>query len=169
MTKELSTEQKEKRNARNKAWREKNKAYLKEYSKKPETLAKKNERSKKYNKEHRNERNEYNKEYMRSLKLEKKREYAQRHTKQRRIRLDRYRMETFNAYGGAKCQCCGETALDFLTIDHIKGGGRKHRKEIGTDLVGWLRKNNYPEGFRVLCMNCNFAIRYGKTCPHKRR
>ena len=28
------------------------------------------------------------------------------------------------------------------------------------------RKNNYPEGFQVLCSNCNFAKgKYG-SCPH---
>ena len=68
------------------------------------------------------------------------------------------------------CQCCKEIAIEFLTIDHIRGGGRKHTREKGVgggySLYRWLIKNNYPEGFRVLCMNCNFA--YGKYgyCPH---
>lgn len=76
--------------------------------------------------------------------------------------------KTLNAYGGCICSCCGETKLPFLTIDHINGGGNKHRREIGTDLYRWLRINNFPPGFRVLCMNCNFATRYGKSCPHEK-
>lgn len=72
-------------------------------------------------------------------------------------------------YGGdpPKCSCCGEDKKGFLTIDHINGGGRVHKKEIGGNLYGWLKINNYPEGFRVLCMNCNFAIGAYGSCPHK--
>ena len=71
------------------------------------------------------------------------------------------------AYGGAICACCGETEHAFLTIDHVGGGGRQHRAEIRTSLYRWLRLNNYPSGFRVLCMNCNFATRFGRPCPHE--
>lgn len=66
------------------------------------------------------------------------------------------------------CKCCNEKILDFLTIDHINGGGRRHKKQIKTDLYVWLIRNNFPEGFQVLCMNCNWG-KYvnGGICPHK--
>lgn len=70
------------------------------------------------------------------------------------------RKEIITHYGG-KCACCGQSIKEFLSIDHINGGGNAHRREIkasGINLYRWLRKNNYPEGFRVLCMNCNWAI-----------
>lgn len=55
------------------------------------------------------------------------------------------------------CAECGYDDVRALSIDHINGGGNKHRKEIGTgDLYSWLKRNNFPEGFRVLCMNCQF-------------
>lgn len=77
----------------------------------------------------------------------------------------------FNKYGGARCQCCGETHLDFLTIDHINGNGKKHRESLGGgghSVYRWLKKNNYPPGFRVLCFNCNFGMHVNKgICPHK--
>ncbi len=68
------------------------------------------------------------------------------------------------------CQCpggCDVTFMEFLSIDHIDGGGRQHRLEIkGGNIYRWLRKNNYPKGYRVLCMNCNFSFgKYGR-CPH---
>lgn len=73
-------------------------------------------------------------------------------------------------YSGSKipfCKCCGETVLNFLTFDHIGGGGGEHKRTEKFWSIGlWLRLNGYPEGFRVLCMNCNFSIgKYG-FCPH---
>lgn len=71
-------------------------------------------------------------------------------------------------YGG-KCLCCGESELVFLAIDHIDGGGNKHRNcgEIKiTNIAMWLIKNNFPKGFRVLCHNCNMAMGLYGRCPH---
>jgi len=69
--------------------------------------------------------------------------------------------EAIQHYGG-ECACCHETALEFLAIDHVKGNGNKHRKEIGLDggvgFYKWLKRNNWPEGFRAMCHNCNMAI-----------
>jgi hypothetical protein len=86
--------------------------------------------------------------------------------------------QVMDAYGGS-CACCGETELVFLTIDHVNDDGAEHRRQIaaekGTDwLQGgretyrWLRDNGFPEGFQVLCANCNCG-RYwnGGICPHK--
>ena len=83
------------------------------------------------------------------------------------------RLDILNYYSNNKlvCACCGEAIYEFLTIDHINGGGNKHRKEIGSSrkLYRWLKIHGYPEGFRVLCMNCNFATRYRKPCPHTKK
>lgn len=78
------------------------------------------------------------------------------------------RLEALVHYSGdpPSCACCGETLLEFLAIDHIAGGGRQHMKKIGHRLVRWLRREGYPEGFRVLCHNCNFAIGHYGYCPH---
>lgn len=47
-----------------------------------------------------------------------------------------------------------------LSIDHIEGGGNKHLKAIGTQAIyPWLIKNNFPEGYQVLCMCCQFIKR----------
>ncbi len=80
------------------------------------------------------------------------------------------KIAAFNAYGGCRCVCCGEESVVFLTIDHIKGGGNKHRREVlggkgGFVMYQWLKLNNYPAGYRVLCFNCNFAEAHG-GCPH---
>jgi len=78
------------------------------------------------------------------------------------------RHEVLNAYGGL-CECCGESHVEFLGVDHIDGGGRKHLAELGGSayFYGWLKKNGFPPGYRILCHNCNFSIgKYG-YCPHK--
>jgi hypothetical protein len=79
----------------------------------------------------------------------------------------------FAHYGGFVCACCGETERSFLCLDHIDGGGNKHRREIGGSekMYGWLRRNNYPPGLlQVLCYNCNQGKRLnGNVCPHKTR
>ena len=41
-----------------------------------------------------------------------------------------------------------------LTIDHLNGGGTQHKREVNNNLYGWLKRNEFPEGFQVLCMNC---------------
>lgn len=85
------------------------------------------------------------------------------------------RVETLLAYGGC-CACCGEDKYEFLAIDHKNNNGSEHRKSIGGTLSNprsggatyrWLRINNYPEGFQVLCHNCNFAKGHYGYCPHQ--
>ena len=79
------------------------------------------------------------------------------------------RQEVFNAYGGPICNCCGETIDRFLTLDHVNNDGKEHRKKVGdTSVMRWLKKNNFPPGFQVLCFNCNFGKYLNNgNCPHK--
>ena len=51
------------------------------------------------------------------------------------------------------------TDIRALSIDHINGGGTKHREVIGSGFYHWLIKNNYPSDYQVLCMNCQFIKR----------
>lgn len=77
------------------------------------------------------------------------------------------KLDALNAYGGA-CACCGETRCEFLCIDHINGGGRQHREAVsgGWPFYLWLRRQNYPKEYRVLCWNCNAAYGLFGYCPH---
>jgi hypothetical protein len=63
------------------------------------------------------------------------------------------------------------TEPKFLSLDHIENNGSVHRKEIknrGSGIFKWLRDNDYPAGFQVLCMNCNHGkAQNGGVCPHK--
>lgn len=69
------------------------------------------------------------------------------------------------------CSCCNENHYEFLTIDHINGGGVQHRKELkaqktSQDIYRYLIKNNFPDGYRVLCYNCNCCLGHYGYCPH---
>lgn len=92
-----------------------------------------------------------------------------RHNARGTQRWKEVRVEVLNHYGGV-CACCGEGHYEFLSIDHVNGGGRQHRKAIGKSTVyEWLIKNSYPLGFRVLCHNCNQSIGLYGDCPHSRK
>lgn len=90
-------------------------------------------------------------------------------------RYQEIKTEVFNAYGGPKCACCGETIVHFLSMDHVENNGAAHRKETGfrktwASIFLWLKKHGFPPGFQVLCMNCNFGkARNGGICPHKQK
>lgn len=81
------------------------------------------------------------------------------------------RDEVFEAYGGYKCRCCGETHKEFLQIDHINNDGAEHRRSISNKgTIGvyyWLKKHKFPPGFQVLCANCNYAKAHYGYCPHR--
>lgn len=71
------------------------------------------------------------------------------------------------------CACCGETRIEFLSIDHINGGGNAERKQ--KKVTGWTRilmfdRAGWPdelkEKYRILCHNCNQAYGIFGYCPH---
>lgn len=69
------------------------------------------------------------------------------------------------------CSCCGERDFGFLTIDHMYGGGNKHRKERNNqEIYKWLILHNFPTGYQVQCYNCNLGrARNGGVCPHEEK
>ncbi len=96
--------------------------------------------------------------------------YKKHRARQRRLET---KMEAFKMYGGPKCACCGETCFLFLVIDHILNDGSDHRKEMKAQGYGpsgiyrWLRDNDYPSGFQVLCASCNLGKQLNDgVCPH---
>lgn len=144
------------------------------------------------------QRNEYQRKW-RLRNIERVREYAKQHRKrhltvvrgrylswlnknqQKRLETNKrrwatIRAEMIQAYGGY-CQCCGETTPEFLTLDHINGGGTVHRKQFKNDywkMFRELSRLGWPKDkYRLLCMNCNHAMgrrnNPDKLCPHERQ
>jgi hypothetical protein len=80
------------------------------------------------------------------------------------------KLEVIAAYGG-KCTCCGEATPEFLGIDHIYGGGRKHRAVLrGHRFYYWLKQQGFPKDeYQLHCHNCNMAKGFFGVCPHRQR
>jgi hypothetical protein len=88
---------------------------------------------------------------------------------EKRIR-DKVRLIVLEHYGGKppKCACCREKTIEFLSLDHINGGGRKERRQYGSKLCYSLIRRKFPKGYQILCHNCNQAKGYYGKCPHKK-
>lgn len=131
------------------------------------------------------------KEYNREYYLKNKEKFKKKGLKWKKINSDKYKelvrqwtelnkerskqnrknrmISVINFYsnGDMNCACCGEDELTFLTIDHINNNGAEHRRNIKKNLYDWLIQNDYPEGFQILCFNCNCGkYRNGGKCPH---
>lgn len=71
---------------------------------------------------------------------------------------------------GSKCSCCGESDQRFLTLDHVRNDGNKHREEFNCQqIMRQARKEGYPtDKYQVLCFNCNCGkSANGGICPHR--
>jgi len=170
---------------------EKSKVHRLEYSKRPEV----NERKRQYDKEYglrpgvKERKRQYDKEYgIRPGVKERKRQYSKEYVlrpgvKERIKKLakderEKVKYAVLSHYSKKLsnsdipcCNCCGEhDFLIFLTIDHITNRkNATHKKRlVGQDMYRYLRRNGYPLGYQVLCVNCNSAKSDSGICPHKR-
>ena len=107
--------------------------------------------------------------YRKSEKHRKKRyteAYRQKDRLKQKLKSRRVKTEVIAHYshGEMKCAKCPYCNIKALTIDHIDNDGAEHRRELQQEGVHnfylWLRRNNYPEGFQVLCMNCQWEKRW---------
>lgn len=81
----------------------------------------------------------------------------------RKIACHKLKEEVLTYYGSGKLACikCGFSDIRALSIDHLNGNGAKHRKEVaseggGSNFYAWLKKQDFPEGYQTLCMNCQW-------------
>ena len=113
-------------------------------------------------------RNEYNHEYYIYNKdeiVKQQNEYKQTENGREAVKKanKNYRLKLLNkaleyySNGKVVCNCCGETNLEFLSLD-------------GNASLTFLKKIqalDYPEGYEVLCMNCDWGILQNDgMCPH---
>ncbi len=140
---------------RRKVWHDKNREYIKE-------------KGKAWRRKNADRHRIYNRDYYWNHK-----DYRVKVGLQSKIRHSKLKLEILSHYSSDNlvCQHCGFSDIRALSIDHINGKGNIHRKRIGA--VGgnifyhWLKKNNFPSGYQVLCMNCQWKKRREeKECDH---
>jgi hypothetical protein len=86
--------------------------------------------------------------------------------KRERTAAARLKAMTYYCGGTPYCMCCGLDSMPFLTIDHVNGGGKKHREQEGfNDICDWLIKHGLPSGFATLCYSCNMSKGFFRRCP----
>lgn len=121
---------------------------------------------KKYNLEWRKKNKDNVRDYWREYRHENK---DRVHQYEKNMRLRR-KLEVLGHYSGNTIPHCANPfgehnepyiTLDALSIDHINGGGNKERRQLfgkstksGYSFYAWLKRNNFPSGYQVLCMNC---------------
>jgi len=124
------------------------------------------ERATKWNKEHIERKREIGRLSARRRRALNREEYNRKQRDRNRM----LKLKVINHYSKGKncCACCGETTYEFLSIDHVNENGSEHRKHVkGTYIIQWLINNNFPNGFQILCFNCNSAKGFFGECPHK--
>ena len=124
------------------------------------------------NKEFRLKRNLCSKEWYQEHRREilKERKGKEDYLAEQKVFQQRRKERVLTHYGNGRLACvrCGFSDIRALSIDHINGKGTYHRIQLGgSNFYGWLIKNNYPEGYQTLCMNCNWIKRY--ECNELRR
>ena len=89
--------------------------------------------------------------------------------KARRVKIRKKLKETLLEMYGRRCVCCGENEEEFLCLDHVNGGGARHRKVASMDSIYRQAIKETPESgnYRILCFNCNMARGLRKFCPHE--
>lgn len=145
------------------------KIYFSEYYSNSKNKKKINKKNKKYYKDNKEKAKEYNKKYSKEHYKKRVRIKTPHNKEKERIYKLTLRLNALNYYSNneLKCNCCLENELRFLAIDHIYNNGNEHRRNMKSNIYVWLKQNNYPEGFQVLCHNCNMgkAFNHG-VCPH---
>jgi hypothetical protein len=104
-------------------------------------------------------RNNKDKRMVQCIKYRKKHKYEmieksrKRNEEIKRIVLGHY------SGGEAACAVCGISDIDVLQLDHINDGGSEHRRSLkcsgGVAFYRRLRVQGLPDGYQVLCANCN--------------
>jgi hypothetical protein len=98
---------------------------------------------------------------------EKARENARRYISNLRLRALQH-IANKRTNGLINCECCKEGTIQFLSIDHIKGGGRKDTREGGGRAQFYRRilRGERDGELRILCYNCNCSRGHNGYCPH---
>lgn len=104
---------------------------------------------------------QYYKNWYINNKLKLKKSHRKNHIKIKKIVIKYY------SKGTMRCMNCKYNNIYALSIDHIHNNGNEHRRILknksGNNFYYWLIKNNFPSGYKVLCMNCQFIKKHRRN------
>ena len=87
--------------------------------------------------------------------------YARERTKNLRYQVLSHYSKSEQPY----CIKCGFNDIRALNLDHINNDGAQERKlRKAQTLLLYLISNNYPNGYQVLCSNCNQIKEMDRRC-----
>lgn len=99
--------------------------------------------------------------------IEKGRKWSRGNKKRKHENYMSWRDRFLNMYG-RRCSCCGETIVEFLTIEHIQGRNDHRAKRSSYKDYRDAIQEYQPDIYEVLCMNCNHAKGRFGFCPHQK-
>lgn len=146
----------EERNEYSKKWKAANREKLNRRRRKKRAAnpMKARENNRRYQSNNRRKVNESNKKW-RSANLGK----AKNQAKKRKNEI-RETVLTHYSNGFLRCANCGYDVFEALALDHTNNNGAEHRRELNQNgkqnIYYWAKRNNFPDGFQVLCSNCNW-------------
>jgi hypothetical protein len=107
---------------------------------------------------------EKNKDRLREIEKRRYKKHRVKRCEAARNRARDRRSLIIKTYGN-QCVCCGEKRMEFLSIDHVNGGGRKERKNRGIhSFYKSIIDRNFPSEYRILCHNCNQSLGIDGNC-----
>lgn len=91
--------------------------------------------------------------------------YAKEISEKKKAEENNAKIDGIKYYGG-KCSCCGESIIEFLTLEHLNGRDKTKKRRTGK--AAWLeaKRAGWPNDLTVLCFNCNCAKGAFGSCPH---
>lgn len=120
--------------------------------------------TKEYEKEYMQKYRDTHKDKAREKNIEWRKNNKVRNRELNRGERERLKLDILNYYsnGTLCCANCGFSDTRALQVDHIENNGAEERRALfgnrlfaGTTFYRWVRRNNYPEGYAILCANCN--------------
>jgi hypothetical protein len=105
-----------------------------------------------------------------------KEKYMTRYKRETNERSRRWKLAVLMHYSNGTMQCacdgCSSAFIEFLTIDHINGRGKREtlcQILTGRALYRWLMRNNYPEGYGYCVIIVMQVLGFMDTVPTQPR
>ena len=108
--------------------------------------------------------------------MNNKKEVQARYREKNRAKINAYHSlerlkvkQTILGRYGSECVLCGFNDMRALQLDHLNDNGSEERKALGSQKFSgvkfyrYLIKQGLPDGYQILCANCNNIKQWDKN------